>query len=231
MLALFQLFTQSVCSKLSFFPFLLHAPFCRYAVCSCFGELLCLPWNTLPAAYTHLIQLLRISWVLILRSLTQIKGILVHIFALCFHMMNLWFLNFPNRIVAHFKVWDFIFLQICETLQNSDDSPLIMTPVCKYRKPRRRFYTLSCFYFLVNFSDLEGLAMPQVSKSEKTFGVRLKAWFKTGKAGLLRNQVNAALNLLGPPSDFPYLERYSFGAKNLQLWTVLYLVPHLNQYL
>jgi hypothetical protein len=75
-----------------------------------------------------------------------------------------------------------------------------MTPECKSQKLRRRFYSLSCFYFWVNFSDLEGLAMPQVSKSDKTFGVRLKAWFKTGKAGLLRNQVNSALNLLGLPS-------------------------------
>jgi hypothetical protein len=88
------------------------------------------------------------------------------------------------------------FVQVCETFQNSDDSPVITTPEVKYRKPRRRFYTLSCFYFSVNFSDLEGLAMPQVSKSDKTFGVRLKAWFKTGKAGLLRNQVNGAHNLL-----------------------------------
>jgi hypothetical protein len=41
------------------------------------------------------------------------------------------------------------------------------------------------------FQTLEGSAMPQASKSDKTFGVRLKAWFRTGKpGGLLRNQVS-----------------------------------------
>jgi hypothetical protein len=47
-------------------------------------------------------------------------------------------------------------------------------------------------YAKVIILDLQEAKMPQASKSEKSFSVRMKAWFRTGKAGLLRSEVTTS---------------------------------------